>query len=81
VGEVFSLQGCILSQLLFLLKTAWKIVRVIGAANLQLDLPIFLLSCRNCPKEWEDLVSDGGKSAEVGGVPIIFVMPISYSPR
>lgn len=81
MGEIFSLPGSILSQLLFPMKTAWKIVRIIGAANLQLNLPIFLLSCKNCPKEWEDLVSDEAKSAEVGGVPIIFVMPISYGPR
>jgi hypothetical protein len=34
-------------------RAAGKNVQVTRAANLQLDVPVFLLSCEICPKEWE----------------------------
>ena len=71
-----------LSSLLFPTATAGKFVQGIRDVYLQLILPIFQLSCKVCPKEWEELMNAEAESAEVGGV-LYFrhSLPISYGPR
>lgn len=55
MGEVFfPCEPASFAQLLFLPpRAAGKNVQVTRAADLQLDVPVFLLSCEICPKEWE----------------------------
>lgn len=55
MGEVFfSLRVCIIRPVAFSsTKSCRKNVQVTRAADLQLDWPVFLLSCEICIKEWE----------------------------
>ena len=64
MGEVFSLHRCI-TLLLFPTGAAGETARRIRQVYLQLILPKFLLSCKVCLEELDDLMNPEVKSAEV----------------